>query len=257
MKEWIKNRDLMKSHFGSKTFSNEESDQTLGEDQPPLEIAPPSGATIIELPEPSSVVLTKQNISSCILERKSRRKYTDSSINLKELSYMLWATQGLRKVVPAYSSTGKATLRTVPSAGARHPFETYLAVNDVEGVNPGIYRYSTLNHNLVFLFAVDNLRTELTEAAAGQTFTGKAPVVFLWSCKPYLGEWRYIGESHKVMLLDAGHVCQNLYLAVEALGLGTVAIAAYSQSKVDDLLKLDGRDEFVVYLAPVGRVESN
>ena len=257
MKEWKKNRDLMKSHFGSKAFSNEESDQTLGEEQPPLEIDTPPGANIIELPEPSSVVLTKQNIRNCILERKSRRKYTDESINLQELSYMLWATQGLKKIVPAYSSTGKATLRTVPSAGARHPFETYLAVNNVQGANPGIYRYSALNHNLVFLFAVENLRDKLTEAAVGQSFTGCAPVVFLWSCKPYLGEWRYIGESHKVMLLDAGHVCQNLYLAVESLALGTVAIAAYSQSKVDELLKLNGKDEFVVYLAPVGRIESS
>jgi SagB-type dehydrogenase family enzyme len=57
------------------------------------------------------------------------------------------------------------------------------------------------------------------------------------------------------LLLDAGHVCQNLYLAVEALGLGTCAIGAYDQAAMDTLLELDGEDEYVIYLAPVGKVK--
>jgi SagB-type dehydrogenase family enzyme len=133
------------------------------------------------------------------------------------------------------------------------PSETYLAVNNVTGLEPGIYRYSALNHSLVFHRKVDGLGIKLTEASVGQSFVGKAPVVFIWSCKPYLGEWRYMGESHKVMLLDAGHVCQNLYLSAEALGLGTVGIGTYSQKLIDKLLQLDGEEEFVVYFAPVGK----
>jgi SagB-type dehydrogenase family enzyme len=58
------------------------------------------------------------------------------------------------------------------------------------------------------------------------------------------------------MLLDAGHLCQNLYLACEAMGAGTCAIGAYDQEAVDKLLKLDGEDGFVVYLAPVGKIPS-
>lgn len=256
MRKWIKNREMMKSHFDSDAFAGEESDQTLGMKQPPLEIKPLPHSIIIDLPEPSAAKLTEQNIYKCFLKRKSRRKYSEESISLKELSYMLWATQGLKRIVPAYSMTGKATLRTVPSAGARHTFETYLAVNDVTGMESGIYRYSALNHNIVFLFKIADMNRKLTEAAVGQSYVGRAPVIFLWACKPYLGEWRYKGESHKAMLLDAGHVCQNLYLAAESLNLGTVAIAAYSQNKVDELLRLDGNDEFIVYLAPVGRVEN-
>ena len=67
-------------------------------------------------------------------------------------------------------------------------------------------------------------------------------------------QWRYGAASHKVIALDAGHVCQNLYLACEAIGAGTCAVAAYHQQKLDELLRLDGRDEFVIYLAPVGKV---
>jgi nitroreductase len=61
--------------------------------------------------------------------------------------------------------------------------------------------------------------------------------------------------AHKVIALDAGHVCQNLYLACEAIGAGTCAIAAYDQQGMDRLLRIDGREEFAVYLAPVGKVE--
>ncbi len=253
MKDWIKKREVMKSDFGTQAFSGEKSDQMLNVDPPLIEIPAPEEAIIIDLPTHSDST-AESNITMCIEKRRSRRKYTDEAITLDELSYMLWATQGIRETLATYQNRGRVSLRTVPSAGARHPFETYLAVNNVVGVKAGIYRYSALNHNLVFLFSVESMKEKLTIAAVGQSFTGTAPVVFFWACKPYLGEWRYKGASHKVMLLDAGHVCQNLYLAAEALKLGTVAIAAYSQDKVDELLKLDGKDEFVVYLAPVGRV---
>jgi SagB-type dehydrogenase family enzyme len=255
MKNWITNRELMKSHFDAPEFLEEESDQVRGVTPPPVESQALPDAVEIALPRYNSAKTVKTDLAECILDRVSRRKYTAGSITLEELSFMLWATQGVKKTISAYSNRGTVTYRTVPSAGSRHPFETYLAINNVTGVKPGIYRYSALKHTLIFQFQVNNIEEKLTAAAVGQSFTGEAPVVFFWACRPYMGEWRYKGESHKAMLLDAGHVCQNLYLAAESLNLGTVAIAAYSQSKVDDLLQLDGTDQFVVYLAPVGRVK--
>jgi len=67
-------------------------------------------------------------------------------------------------------------------------------------------------------------------------------------------EWRYGLAAHKVIALDAGHVCQNLYLACEAIGTGTCAIAAYDQEELDEFLGLDGENEFAIYLAPVGKI---
>jgi SagB-type dehydrogenase family enzyme len=77
----------------------------------------------------------------------------------------------------------------------------------------------------------------------------------MWSAIPYRMEWRYGLAAHKVILLDAGHVCQNLYLACEAIGAGTCAVAAYDQELMDKLLRIDGNDEFVIYLAAVGKVD--
>jgi SagB-type dehydrogenase family enzyme len=65
--------------------------------------------------------------------------------------------------------------------------------------------------------------------------------------------WRYDIAAHKVIAIDAGHVCQNLYLACEAIGAGTCAMAAYDQEAIDKLLRIDGQDEFTVYLASVGK----
>jgi len=77
--------------------------------------------------------------------------------------------------------------------------------------------------------------------------------VFIWTTIPYRMEWRYSVVSHKIIALDAGHVCQNLYLACESIGCGTCAIGAYDQEKMDRFLGVDGEEEFAIYAAPVGR----
>jgi SagB-type dehydrogenase family enzyme len=124
----------------------------------------------------------------------------------------------------------------------------------VEGLDNGIYRYLPLDHSLVFIRGIDKLPAHLTAAARGQGFTGQAAVTFIWTAIPSRTEWRYAEASYKVIALDAGHVCQNLYLACEAIGAGTCAIAAYNQTLADDLLEVDGDEEFTIYMAPVGKI---
>jgi len=146
------------------------------------------------------------------------------------------------------------TTRTVPSAGARNPFETYLLINRVVGIEPGLYRYLPLDHQLVVEKQSDDLAQRVVDGCHGQRFVGTAAVVFIWTAIPYRTEWRYIHYGLKFVALDAGHVGQNLYLAAEAIGCGTCAIGAYMQQLMDDLLGVDGTDEFTVYLAPVGKI---
>ena len=124
------------------------------------------------------------------------------------------------------------------------------------GLASGLYRYLPLDHALVCLGSVDNLRARLSMATRGQDFTGRAATTFIWSAVPARMEWRYGEASYKVIAIDVGHVCQNLYLACEAIGCGTCAIAAYDQARVDELLGVDGVDEFGIYLAPVGKLSA-
>src|SRR6185369_16551630 len=123
-----------------------------------------------------------------------------------------------------------------------------------DGLESGLYRYLALDHALVHERAIENLPMRITAAAHGQSFAGQAAVTFIWTAIPERTEWRYAEASYKVIALDAGHVCQNLYLACEAIGAGTCAIAAYCQDLVDGLLGVDGDDEFTIYIAPVGKV---
>jgi SagB-type dehydrogenase family enzyme len=97
------------------------------------------------------------------------------------------------------------------------------------------------------------LNRKIVQAVLGQPYPGEAAVTFIWTAIPYRMEWRYGIAAHKVIAIDAGHVCQNLYLACEAIGAGTCAIAAYDQERMDELLRIDGQDESTIYLASVGR----
>ncbi|MBN2578360.1 MAG: SagB/ThcOx family dehydrogenase [Pirellulales bacterium] len=227
-----------------------QTDQARGVEPPPLEKPFAPEARRIDLPPPDrwkDVPLI--DLATAVGRRHSRRRFTDRPLTLDELSFLLWATQGVRK------RSGSGTiLRTVPSAGNRHALETYLAVVNVLDVSPGVYRYLPLEHQLLFEFSEERLPEKLTEATLGQSFVGAAAAVFCWAAVPYRMEWRYGLASYKVLALDAGHVCQNLYLACEAVAAGTCAVGAYHQQKIDRLLRLDGKEEFTIYLAPVGKV---
>ncbi|MBM3789158.1 MAG: SagB/ThcOx family dehydrogenase [Acidobacteria bacterium] len=225
------------------------TDQHRGLPAPPVEKPYSLDAVRVDLIRPGEWKgIGSLDLAAAIGRRRSRRSYLREPLSLEELSFLLWAVQGLRGKV----ASGHA-FRTVPSAGCRHALETYLAVFRVGGLEPGVYRYLPVSHQLLFEFSDDRLAGKLAEAVFGQAFAATAAVTFIWTAVPYRMEWRYGPAAHKVIALDAGHVCQNLYLACEAIDAGTCAIAAYDQQKIDELLRLDGEDEFTIYLAPVGK----
>lgn len=232
------------------TIDFSQTDQSRGVPAPPLEKPFDPQARRIPLPKPDEWTgIAPTDLRVALAGRRSHRQFRREALTLEELAFLLWATQGIRGRAGPTSA-----YRTVPSAGCRHALETYLAVLNVAGLEEGVYRYLPVEHELLFEFAEENLGEKVAAAALGQTFVGRGAVTFIWTAIPYRMEWRYGLAAHKVIALDAGHVCQNLYLACAAIGAGTCAIAAYDQEAMDRLLRLDGREEFVIYLAPVGKV---
>jgi SagB-type dehydrogenase family enzyme len=213
----------------------------------------PEDAKLVGLVAPENFTVGDTPLRKLISQRRSRRGYTEEPLSLEELSYLLWATQGVTEVIER--PDGIQTLRTVPSGGSLASFETYLLINRVKGVPFGLYRYLPLEHKLLFIRAESNLPEEVVAGCRNQQFVGTAAAVFIWTTIPYRMEWRYSVVAHKVIALDAGHLCQNLYLASESIGAGTCAIGAYDQAKMDAVLGVDGDDEFTIYAAPVGKVE--
>ena len=231
-----------------------ESDQDRKLPQPPLvKAAMRCEADRIALTRDFSGLPLKNDLISLIRDRKSSRVYTEEPVSVDELSFLLWATQGVKGL----RGKSYATLRTVPCGGARHEFETYLAVRNVTGLKPGMYHYLPMEHALEYLGASDDLDGDITVSLNNQRFAAKAAVVFYWSMVAYRAEWRYGIYAHRVALIDAGHVGQNLYLACTGLGLGTCGIGSFSHEKTCEMFGYDGNDEYTVYTAPVGRVRAS
>lgn len=250
MERYKEQRNFLKSNF--KEFKKIKTDKSKGLPQPVLTKAYNPSGRIISLPEINSDIVSNHNIFNCMKERRSTRFYADESISLEELAYLLWSTQGV-------SSVNKAgiSLRTVPCSGATYTFETYLFIMKVEGLEKGVYRYLPLENKLIFLFEIDEMENKIDALTLEQpfvpNFAKQAAVVFAWSTTPYRSEWKFDITAHKKILIDIGHVCQNLYLAGESVDAGTCAIGIYDQKMLDDILELDGEEEFVIYLAAVGK----
>ena len=239
-----KNRDFMKSNFGHVEYV---SDQQKLLPQPPLVKAARSEERIPLTMEFGEVV-KEHDYVALLRDRVSNRFYAEDPTTLDQLAFLLWSTQGVR----AIRGKNYAALRPVPSAGARHAFETYLLVSRVEGLKEGVYHYLPMEHALEPISLEGDMAEKAIRCACDQKWAGKAAVTFVYTAVAYRSEWRYNINAHRVMLIDAGHVVQNLYLSAQAIGCGTCAIAAFRQEDTDKLLQVDGKEEFAVYMAPVG-----
>jgi SagB-type dehydrogenase family enzyme len=243
-------RDLLKDVIRKRVdFSS--TPQSLGVEQPPWQKPCRPGQERVALSPAGRWSIPGIGLEKAIARRRSRRKFSPGALSLDELSFLLWATQGRR---PGPGS--RHNFRTVPSAGCRHALETYVIAFRVTGLPKAIYRYLPLDHALVEEARRPGMEGLVAEATFGQRFCGGAAATFVWTAIPARMEWRYAEASYKVIAIDAGHACQNLYLASEAIAAGACAVAAYDQEAMDRLLGVDGNDEFTLYLAPVGKTDT-
>lgn len=225
-----------------------ESYQSQGKQQPPLELDYDLTKPIIKLPSPDSLKYGQTPLIEVINSRRSVRQYSGEALSLEELSYLLWCTQGVKKV-----SRGVATLRTVPSAGARHAFETFLLINRVVGLKPGLYRFLALGHGLIEVNLDPDIGEKVVAGCLGQRFIASSAVTFIWIADVPRMYWRYVERGYRYLHLDAGHVCQNLYLATESIDCGACAIAAFDDDEMNKVVGVDGEKQFVIYIGAVGK----
>jgi len=182
---------------------------------------------------------------SVLFERRSMRRYTPEPLAKRQLSQIVWAAQGMT------ATHGDMAFRTAPSAGALYPIETYLAIHNVTGIEPGMYHYALTEHALEQLKTGD-MRVPVARAALDQRIAHDASVVFLWSAVFGRSEWKYKQRAYRYVYLDAGHIAQNVALGAVALGLGSCQIAALYDTEANALLGLDGEQESVIYMTTVG-----
>ena len=199
--------------------------------------------TKIELPR--EVGFGGLSLDRVIESRRSERDFTDKPLSLLELSRLLYYAYGITEK--------QEQLRAAPSAGALYPIEIYPVVNNVEGLTKGIYRYFVADHSLALVREGD-FRHQMMRHALGEEMMGRASAVLVLSAVFRRSEWRYRERAYRYILLEAGHISQNIYLVATALGLGTCAVGAFDDQGYNSIMGVDGKKESVIYLMPVGKI---
>jgi SagB-type dehydrogenase family enzyme len=195
---------------------------------------------VIKLPEP--VLEGAISVEKVLAARRSVRNYAALPLTLTELSQILWAAQGL---------SGPSGLRTAPSAGALYPLEIYIAAGNVNGLASGIYKYGYGGHVLLRT-EEDDKRAELFDAALRQNSIKSAPVILIICAVYERMTAKYGQRGIRYTDMEAGHASQNVYLQAESLGLVTLAIGAFHDSKVKKIVNLV-KTEHPLYLMPIGK----
>lgn len=221
-------------------------------------------APVVALPDPAPALdeYPAPDLFTCVARRRSVRSFGATPISLLELSRLLWASGGI--TTSYITPYGQDFYRAAPTAGALYPIETYVVVNKVEELEPGLYHYRVAgmdilerpiaegSHSLELLKQGD-LRSEIAAAALDQLMCARAGAVFLWTAVFARSTWKYRERAYRYFYLDAGHMAAHLSLAAVAQGLGSCPIAAFYDDEVNDLLGVDGKTEGIIYMTAVGR----
>ena len=178
-------------------------------------------------------------------KRRSIRSYSSEALGIGDLSFLLWASTGLQRKQHGYE------FRTAPSAGALYPIETYLVVNNVEGLNKGVYHYDIASHRLEEL-ELGAFAERIAQAALDQEMFLEAPVTFVWTAVFERSKWKYKQRAYRYVYLDAGHIAQNLALSATSIDLGSCQIGAIFDEEVNEIIGVDGLEESAIYLSVVG-----
>jgi len=189
----------------------------------------------IQLPEIEEIKL-----EDVLLNRRSIRDYSPSPLTLRELSHILFA---------AYGVTNEEGFKTVPSAGATYPLEIYVNVRDVIGVEDGVYKYIPERHSIVRVLD-EEVGHKLALSSLKQMFIAIAPIVLIITAN-YERTTRVYGDrGFRYVYMEVGCVAQNVYLMATSLGLGTVAVGAFYDDEIREILKIK---EHPLLLMPIGR----
>jgi SagB-type dehydrogenase family enzyme len=194
---------------------------------------------------PSELREAAISFSEVLQKRRSTRTFSDEPLSKVDLAFLLWASTGIQRIEHDYA------FRTTPSAGALYPIETYIAVNNVEDINQGIYHYNIENHWLEEIKLGDFGET-LAHAALDQEMCVDSSVVFIWTAVFQRSVWKYSQRAYRYVYLDGGHVAQNLALAATSINCGSCHIGAFFDDEINSIMDIDRKNESVICLSVVG-----
>jgi SagB-type dehydrogenase family enzyme len=250
---WLPDAGVM--HFGTKDAPYVEGAAATAVVEGLLQAAPQppfskrrAGTPVVKLPRPAG---TKTTLLDSLFQRRTHRSFSPDPLRLDQLSALLSYVWGVTGYLED-PLLGRLPLKTSPSGGARHPEEVYVVALRVEGLKPGIYHYVPDHHCLEFI-PVPAAPARAVEYCAGQDWVAGAAALFIMTAALARTMWKYpFPRAYRLLLTEAGHLCQTFCLVATALGLGPFCTMALKDSLIERDLGLDGFDEAVLYVAGVG-----
>ncbi|WP_162907296.1 SagB family peptide dehydrogenase [Allorhizocola rhizosphaerae] len=209
------------------------------------------GSPRITLPPPQPLLAP---LGPTLTNRRTRRDYRDTRLDLQQLSTLLGLACGVSATVAAYGFDC-LPLRTFPSHGGLQSPEVYLGVRAVDGLTPGVYHYDPRGHGLDLIMDGDPSE-QLSALAFGEEYVRLAQVVLLISGVYDRLRWKYGERSYRFLCTDVGFVGQNVCLVSEGLGLGACPVSGFAQGTAEQLIGIDGRSELAMLMLTVGVVDS-
>jgi SagB-type dehydrogenase family enzyme len=230
-------------HLNSEPWLNDEAYKGAAINQ---EMKIPSGVIAeVSLPKPNASPLTE-----LLNERYSCREFARKEMPLSHASSLLFAGYGA--IEPARFGGQTAFLRrTVPSAGGLFPLELYAFTQRVEGLDDGLYHYDVIAHSLRQLHR-GNLWATLEGIFYTYPFMKDANLVIAMAAVFMRTQKKYGPRGYRYMLMEAGHVAQNLSLRASELGLATLCMGGFLDSVLNGLLDLKPKEEGVIYTVAAG-----
>jgi SagB-type dehydrogenase family enzyme len=180
-------------------------------------------------------------LENILHQRRSVRRFSQAELTLEQVGRLLFAGQGVNR---------PKGYRTVPSAGALYPLELFLVVGGVSSIEPGVYRYRPLEHDLVRMAPGDR-REEVAEACLGQRWMAAAPVQIVISAVYERVTGKYGSRGAQYVHMEAGAVSQSIALEAVSLGLGTTVVGAFQDQSLQEILG-SGSEEQPLLVLPVG-----
>jgi putative peptide maturation dehydrogenase len=210
---------------------------------------PPAHFHSFEKPDVHELPLVEKDeaLFQLLRKRRTTRSFdSDPAITADQLSVVLYYVFGCHGYLPMFEDVG-ALKKTSPSGGGLHPIEAYPLVANVAGLEPGLYHYRAKDHALELIepLTLADARELAREFTAGQSYFGSAGALFLLTARFYRSFWKYRKHqrAYAVLLMDAAHLSQTLYLVCAQLGLGAFVTAAINGGNIDERLGLDGVSE--------------
>lgn len=201
-------------------------------------------------------ILELKNFSEVLAGRTSSRVFDiNKEISLQELSTILYYSAGIKgrpaELADSAQDVKDKTRRFYPSGGARYPLEVYLAIKRVSEIKPGIYHYNIFSHSLEQLLSGENLND--FDKTLSYPWSKDAAVIFIITSVWDRNLIKYGDFGYNIILIEAGHMSQNLHLVGQSLGMKYCPLAGFNNEQMNAVLDIDENDESSLYITAIGK----